>query len=292
MKYEEIGRQCNVGSVAGIRRLKLVDERDLQRWEEPPFGSGYDTLTMSDWKIANGAVVAEMVFWWDSCRASLREQLSADGHAYEVAIQMDFWRVREVDVLAWLWANKHRRWVVFGQDRNGYVWTWGEPGNGLRLLNDFNFGTKPADKNVIVSVLSGRLKNPGWRVDSINFELMTTKTIDFRRYDRVNLECYRGDTLKEYLVFRDHAGAIESLTGSTFRIHVKTKLGAILISFVMGPELYLNSDETELWISKTAAVTATWPVGEYNYDLERTFSDGTVETALRGTFLIEGDVTM
>jgi len=114
-------------------------------------------------------------------------------------------------------------------------------------------------------------------------EINTDKSVS------VPITVKRGDTLPEITFSFNENGVQADLTGNSFKMYVATKTSKkIVLRFEDGNGLSVSDNVVTL--SKTADEMKITP-GIYNYDLQRTYSDGTVRTLITGTFTVNDDIT-
>ncbi len=80
------------------------------------------------------------------------------------------------------------------------------------------------------------------------------------------------------------------LTGSSFLVQLKTD-PTDTVPVVTFTSTILDAVQGKWQFSLTAVQTAAIPVGSYVYDVQRTFSDGSVRTRFQGEAEVEQDVS-
>lgn len=114
----------------------------------------------------------------------------------------------------------------------------------------------------------------------------------------LTLSIYQGQTFNDVLTFEDEAGALIDLTGKTARMQVResieaatTKLdlttenGGIALGGALGTLTFLV-DATD-----TSALSDTYEVEQWVYDLEFIDPDTTVTRVIQGTLVVYPEVT-
>jgi len=108
---------------------------------------------------------------------------------------------------------------------------------------------------------------------------------------RINIEHWRGDTFNRTLTIKDSDGVVVDITGWTFLAQVREAPGESVVATITVSITDAPNGEVNLLIS--AANTAAVAVGTYRYDVQATKADAgsTVETVLRGAFVIVDDTS-
>jgi hypothetical protein len=221
-------------------------------------------------------------FYRKEARFGEKEITSVSGNGFEVDIDWAFPTNREL--MDWLHEHQEQRWVAFFTDQTGLSYLAGSMDQGLKLVY-----ARSADYSSYTKInMSGVTWHPILYIKNINIiAMLGTTIIDLREYVVADILVYAGDTISESLKFRDAMGTLENLTGSTFKMDVKDSAGTVVVAFEMGSGLSLINGNTELLLSKPG-ITIT---GEYDYDLQRTYPDGSVKTKMGGKFIIERQIT-
>ncbi len=271
--------QCT--NVGGIRKLTIVaDDGFLAKPEN------------GEWSVISikpDAVVFDVLFAPNTCSLSEGEQLTEQGLLILGQVAASVPKLTK-EFRSFLYINAERRWVVFAEDNNGLTHILGEPEVGLKLNVNSSIGGVGSSRNTNDIALSGSMIFPPF----ISETMITLEgpTIDLRSYAQQNFIAYKGDSINQELTFEDANGVIETLTGSSFLMQVKDNAGNVIFSFDMGSGFSLQSLDTVLNMTKTASEMAAVAVGKYSYDLQRTFPDASVNTVMKGYFIIENDVTL
>ncbi|GGD44982.1 hypothetical protein GCM10011514_06240 [Emticicia aquatilis] len=264
----------------GIYRLVVVSDDGFET--EPFLG------VWADASIKDGAVMCEFLFAHGTCSLSIKDRLNENGILCVSQIILDLAKIT-VELQRWLYLHAERRWVCFAEDFNGYTHIIGEPHTGCRLSTNQVTGERSSSKNLTTITLEvSSIYRP--IITTMNFVDLTSNRlkIDLRRYAERDFYAYEGDTINEVLTFRDANSNIENLTGNSFKMQVRDFTGAVITSFVMGNGFVLQNNNTELLMFKSDIIAS----GEYDYDLQRTYPDGTIETQLKGRFIIEKQITI
>ena len=83
---------------------------------------------------------------------------------------------------------------------------------------------------------------------------------------------------------------MSNLTGSSFLVQLRTDPDAATV-VVQFTTTLINAANGEWQFSLTATQTADLDVGVYFYDVQRTYSDGSVHTRFEGEAEVEADVS-
>lgn len=117
-----------------------------------------------------------------------------------------------------------------------------------------------------------------------------------------DLEIDQGSSFYRKLILQDEDEVPVDLTGSTFRGQIRRFPGdiALLAQFTC-TVLDQTTNEGEVEVTLTAAQTAALPTGRqgvpqrrdqtYAYDIERVFTDGTVQRVMQGLVTMSPEVT-
>jgi hypothetical protein len=107
-----------------------------------------------------------------------------------------------------------------------------------------------------------------------------------------NFTHIKGDTFEEVAFAIRKNNAVLSLTGAVIRMQLRAECGGLIalnLTSVANAGITITNAAGGLFkINKQIINIAS---GLYEYDLQITFSDGTVKTWLSGDFLIECDIT-
>lgn len=110
--------------------------------------------------------------------------------------------------------------------------------------------------------------------------------------DTLDITCYAGDTCPFTLqCFQDDGTTPEDFTGVALKMQVKRRL-----KYTETAEITWVSP-TDIVVSGTShnvlnfASKVTIPGGDYVYDLQATYADGTITTLMYGAFTVQQDVT-
>lgn len=264
----------------GIYRLIVVSD------------DGFETApVLGTWqaiKLKPAAVMCEFLFARDSGSFAIADRPSENGILYESNVVVELPKIT-IELRDWLDINAERRWVCFAEDFNDYTHIIGEPGLGAILSVNQTTGDTSSSRNFSgLGFLGFSIYRP--IITDMNFVDLTEnrQLIDLREYVLADIIVKAGDSIFEPIVLRDSFGNIENLTGSVFKLQVKDVDGNLITSFEMGNGFTLQNGNTELLMQKNG----TLPVGEYQYDLERTYPNGIVKTQMAGRFIVENQVTI
>jgi len=105
-----------------------------------------------------------------------------------------------------------------------------------------------------------------------------------------NIKAYRNDTLQLTFTIRDNDGNPVSLANADLKLQVRNKPdGTVYITMTEGNGLTVGGvGNNVITISKIIDFNAC---GCYHYDLQATFTNGIVNTYVRGSFIIFNDIT-
>lgn len=263
----------------GLYRLIVVSD---DGFETSPILGAWPSI-----KLKPSAVSCEFLFAVNTGVIGIGDNLSENGLLFEIGIGVDLPKMTP-ELRDWMEMNGERRWVCFAEDFNEYTHIIGEPGIGAVLTINQSSGESSVSRNV--SQLAFRaFSNYRPIISIMNFVDLTTdrKIIDLREYALTDIITYQGDTISEPLIFRDAVGNIENLTGNSFKMQVFDSTGAIVTSYEMGAGFSLQNLNTELFLFKNTTV----PVGEYDYDLQRTYPDGLMKTQMAGKYIVQKQFT-
>jgi hypothetical protein len=284
MEEQRIGKWCNGINVGYLRELKLVATNNIVIFDEPLIfnENNLHQFSFDGLQLADDTQIFVADFYKRECTFSSKSNIDANGVFYDLNISWS-WVSNNGELLNWLYRNQYKQWVAFFTDQNGISYVSGS----LELPMKLFFSQGIDTKNAIKVELTSQSWHPVWFVDNLNLMALSTKIIDLRRYASRDYIAYEGDTIQEILIFRDGDGAIENLTGSTFKMDVQRADGSIVTSFTMGNGFALQNSNNELLMQKTDTIAN----GEYLYDLQRTYPDSTIETLMKGKFIVEPQIT-
>ena len=105
----------------------------------------------------------------------------------------------------------------------------------------------------------------------------------------VNLHCYKGQTFRQTLVYKDRRGRIIDLTGATCRAQIRKSLNnkQLVAEFICTVDATHGSITLEL----PSEVTGEIMPGEYVYDIRTAYQSGNVRYYVDGKFVVTGRVT-
>lgn len=284
MEEHKIGKWCNAINVGYLRELKLVATTDIELFDEPLIfnDSTIHQFSFDGLQLADNAKIFVADFYKRECVFATKSNQDASGVFYDLSISWA-WVSNNGELLNWLYRNQFKQWVAFFTDQNGRSYVSGSLELPMKML--FSQGIDA--QNTIKVQLTSQSWHPAWFVDNINLMALSTQIIDLRRYASRDFIVYEGDTIQEVLVFRDGNGVIENLTGSIFKMQVRRADGSIVTSFTMGDGFTFQNSNNELLMLKTDVIAN----GEYVYDLQRTYPDSTIETMMKGKFIVEPQIT-
>lgn len=110
------------------------------------------------------------------------------------------------------------------------------------------------------------------------------------RVPKRKIRIRRGDTYTHSVTEYEDDGTLSNLTGSTFLVQLRTDPDAstYVIQFTTALTDAVNGE----WeFSLTSTQTADLDTGVYFYDVQRTYSDGTVHTRFEGEAVVEADIS-
>ena len=110
------------------------------------------------------------------------------------------------------------------------------------------------------------------------------------RVPKRKIRIRRGDTYTHTVTEYDDTGALSNLTGNTFLIQIRSdsESSAVIATFTVT----LVNPVNGVWeFSLTSTQTAAIPLGLYFYDVQRTYSDGSVYTRFEGEVEVEADIS-
>jgi hypothetical protein len=110
------------------------------------------------------------------------------------------------------------------------------------------------------------------------------------RVPKRKIRIRRGDTYTHVVTEYDDNGALSDLTGNTFLIQMRedSESTSVVATFTT---TILNAAQGSWEFSLTATQTAALAVGVYFYDVQRTYSDGSVHTRFEGEAEVEADIS-
>lgn len=112
--------------------------------------------------------------------------------------------------------------------------------------------------------------------------------MDFRPAS-FSIKTWRGDTLS--LIFDLKADEVPiDLTTATLRMQIRPDYGSNTLSLALSESDGLTvtgTDNNQVQLRKAITI----PSGDYVYDLEAVFSDGTIKTYVKGDFIVSEDAT-
>jgi hypothetical protein len=110
------------------------------------------------------------------------------------------------------------------------------------------------------------------------------------RVPKRKIRIRRGDTYTHTVTEYDDAGVLSNLTDNTFLIQIRpdSESSTVVATFTV---TLLDPANGSWEFSLTATQTAALPVGLYYYDVQRTYSDGTVHTRFEGEAEVEADIS-
>ena len=279
MEEVTIGKVCNQISVGHIRQMKLIATSDFLSFQEP---IGALKMPFENMALKVDAKIYSSDFFRKEAKFSEKQMTGSAGFEYE--FDLDWIWNYTTDLSEFLFQNQNKRWILFFADQNGQAYVAGSLEQPARL----SFSRAIDNSNFLKLNLSAKLWHPVFLLTSLNIlEMLETKVIDLRKYASIDIKVVEGDTINEPLTFRDANGDIENLTGSTFKMQVRRPDGSIVTSFVMGTGFSLQNGNTELLMFKSEVI----PAGDYVYDIQRTNSDTTVDTIMKGKFIVEPQIT-
>jgi hypothetical protein len=118
---------------------------------------------------------------------------------------------------------------------------------------------------------------------------------------KFNFLIEQGATFKKTLTFKDSGGALQDLTGLTFRGKVSAEAGGAILATFVCTVLNQITNTGEMTIELSASDTAAIPTpdqeegelvyAQYLYDIERINLDLTVDRVLQGLARVAPEVT-
>ena len=110
------------------------------------------------------------------------------------------------------------------------------------------------------------------------------------RVPRRKIRIRRGDTYTHTVTEYDDAGVLSDLTGNTFLIQIRpdSESSTVVATFTV---TLIDAVNGSWEFSLTPIQTAALPIGLYFYDVQRTYSDGSVHTRFEGEAEVEADVS-
>ena len=110
------------------------------------------------------------------------------------------------------------------------------------------------------------------------------------RIPKRKIRIRRGDTYVHSVVEYNDDGTLSDLTGNTFLIQMRSdsESSTVVATFTT----LITSAINGAWqFSLTATQTAAIDVGVYYYDVQRTYSDGSIHTRFQGEAEVEADIS-
>lgn len=110
------------------------------------------------------------------------------------------------------------------------------------------------------------------------------------RVPKRKIRIRRGDTYTHTVTEYDDAGVLSNLAGNTFLIQIRSdsESSTVIATFTT---TIINAANGAWQFSLTATQTAALAVGSYYYDVQRTYSDGSVHTRFEGEAEVEADIS-
>lgn len=106
----------------------------------------------------------------------------------------------------------------------------------------------------------------------------------------ITQKAYRNDSYQQVISILDGSGNPISLATADVKLQVRTHSdGDVLLTMSEGSGITVGgAGNNVITISKIISIQTG---GKYYYDLQATFADGTVQTYLRGQFIVTEDIT-
>lgn len=106
----------------------------------------------------------------------------------------------------------------------------------------------------------------------------------------VTQKAYRNDSYQQTISILDGSGSPISLATADVKMQIRNYPdGDVLQSLTQGNGITVGgANNNVITISKIISIQVG---GKYYYDLQATFADGTVQTYLRGQFIVTEDIT-
>lgn len=268
--------EAQVLNAGGVQRLVIVADNSFA-----------NSPILGEWPAivyAAAPYICEVLLPHDSCQFSITK----NGQVFVTAISFDVAKLT-AELRIWLTKHSERRWVAYILDNNDLTHVVGYPSHGGELQFGQTSAKRGGKNGSTFSLEISSLYLP--YISNMGFEELTdtTEKLDLRRYAKRDICVYKGDTVDVSFVFRDDVGNVENLTGSTFRLQanlVSDNSTGWSYSMLNGQGLTLTNNSTELRLFTLVNRNAD----KYNYDIKRTFPDGTVETVMKGLFVVEENV--
>lgn len=111
-------------------------------------------------------------------------------------------------------------------------------------------------------------------------------TINTIRRAEGNIKAYQGDTFAPVLNFTDENEDPLDLTGITFKMQIRKKDGTLMQTISQGAGITVTLPNT---VTFSAIINVE--KGCYEYDLQGTYSNGSVVTFLGGGFEVTKEIT-
>jgi hypothetical protein len=110
------------------------------------------------------------------------------------------------------------------------------------------------------------------------------------RVPKRKIRIRRGDTYTHTVTEYDDTGALSNLAGNTFLIQIRSDSESATVVATFTTTI-INAASGSWEFSLTSTQTAALPIGLYFYDVQRTYSDGTVHTRFEGEAEVEADIS-
>jgi hypothetical protein len=106
-----------------------------------------------------------------------------------------------------------------------------------------------------------------------------------------NIKAYRNDTLQLNFTIKDKSGAAISLVNADLKLEVRNRPdGTVHLTMTEGNGLTVGgAGNNVIAVSKVVNIDNC---GNYEYDLQATYTTGVVLTYVRGTFTVQKDITL
>lgn len=106
----------------------------------------------------------------------------------------------------------------------------------------------------------------------------------------ITQKAYRNDSYEQVISILDGSSNPISLANADVKLQVRTHPdGDVLLTMSEGSGITVGgAGNNVITISKIISIQTG---GKYYYDLQATFADGTVQTYLRGQFIVTEDIT-
>jgi hypothetical protein len=110
------------------------------------------------------------------------------------------------------------------------------------------------------------------------------------RIPKRKIRIRRGDTYTHVVTEYADDGTLSNLTGNTFLVQLRTSPDATSPTVAFTTTI-LDAVNGSWQFSLTASQTENLPIGLYFYDVQRTYTDGTVHTRFEGEAEVEADIS-